>query len=157
MGCVLLHDTTLRDGEQMPRVVFSYKEKLELAERSAKFGSDFIDIMPSVSETEAKLTSELSGRYPGCVSASCRMKKEEIDLAARCGARQIVLIAPLSDIHITHKLRMTREKVLETCLEMTDYAKSAGLVVDVAGEDSTRADQLFVKEFLATLSGRMIH
>ena len=42
-------DTTPRDGEQMPGVVFSPKEKLKLAERIAGLGCDTIELMLSVS------------------------------------------------------------------------------------------------------------
>jgi len=147
-----IHDTTLRDGEQMPGVVFSYDEKLMLAKSSIEFGTDFIDIMPSVSEMEEKLTADLASRHKKNISATCRMKKEEIDAAARCGVKQIVLFAALSDIHLIHKRRITRQENLEQSLSMIRYAKDCGLVVDFAGEDCTRAQWDYLKGFLEAIS-----
>ena len=142
-----IHDTTLRDGEQMPGVVFSYDEKLMLAKSSIEFGTDFIDIMPSVSEMEEKLTADLASRHKKNISATCRMKKEEIDAAARCGVKQIVLFAALSDIHLIHKRRITRQENLEQSLSMIRYAKDCGLVVDFAGEDSQTNSAENVRKF----------
>ena len=47
---LIFMDTTLRDGEQMPGVVFSPEQKLSLAEKIIEIGVDFIDTMPVVSE-----------------------------------------------------------------------------------------------------------
>ncbi len=152
---VLIHDTTLRDGEQMPGVVFSYDEKLELAKRSVEFGSSFIDIMPSVSSNERDLTKELAVRYGRHVSASCRALKEDINLAHEIGIRQIALFAPLSDIQLIHQRKISREENLRASLELLDYADDLGLVVDFAGSDSSRADFQYLKYFLEEISDKI--
>ena len=55
-----IFDTTLRDGEQMPHVVFSKEQKLELAMLFSEFGVAYIDprcarfyhyIIPSIFRT----------------------------------------------------------------------------------------------------------
>ncbi len=152
---MLIHDTTLRDGEQMPGVVFSYEEKLRLAELAIDFGVDFIDIMPSVSASETELAQELASRHNKHISATCRARKEDIELAYKLGIRQIVLFSPLSDIHLLHKLRISREKNLRNSLEMIDYADRLGLCVDFAAEDCTRADWNYLKGFLSSISDKI--
>ncbi len=155
MENVCIHDTTLRDGEQMPGVVFSSEEKLKLAEKFIDFGVDLIDIMPAVSESEFGVTRNLAGSYPGKVSASCRLKKEDIDLTMRSGVKRITLFAPLSDIHLQKKLGVSREENLTRSEEMIDYAKSHGLMVDFAGEDSTRADIDYLLSFIKRVESRV--
>lgn len=155
MGNVLIHDTTLRDGEQMPGVVFSFEEKLTLAEKFIDFGVDLIDIMPTVSKTEFEVTKNLADFYPGKISASCRLKKEDIDLTMQTGVKRITLFTPLSDIHLEKKLRVSREENLMRSVEMIDYARYHGLKVDFAGEDSTRADMDYLLSFIKSVENRV--
>lgn len=155
VSAVKIHDTTLRDGEQMAGVVFSFEEKLKLAEKSMEFGTDLIDVMPAVSEAEFKITGELASRYGTKISAACRCKKSDIDIAIDAGASRIELISPLSDLHITQKLRITREENLANALKMIDYARGLGLIVDIAGEDASRADLEYLKLFLEAVDGKI--
>jgi len=155
MGNVLIHDTTMRDGEQMPGVVFSFEEKLLLAEKFIDFGVDIIDIMPTVSKTEFRLTKKLTGLYPGRVSASCRLKKEDVDITIQSSADRITLFTPLSDIHLKRKLRISREENLGRSEEMIDYARAHGLEVDFAAEDSTRADIDYLLSFIKSVENKV--
>ena len=155
MGNVLIHDSTLRDGEQMPGVVFSFEEKLNLAEKFIDFGVDMIDIMPTVSRTEFRLTKSLADFYPDKISASCRLKKEDADITMQSGVKRITLFTPLSDIHLERKLGISREENLRRSEEMIDYARSHGLKVDFAGEDSTRADMDYLLSFIKSVENKV--
>lgn len=79
------------------------------------------------------------------ICSYCRIRKEDIDLAIDCDVDSIHLVAPVSDLHITQKLKKTREDVLEMAAEMTEYAKQHGLIVELSGEDASRAELQFVK------------
>ncbi len=148
---IKIHDTTLRDGEQTPGVVFRPNEKIRLAKKAIEFGVDLIDVMPTVSDSEFRVTKELAAMFGEKVSATCRSKKEDIDLAISAGAKRATLFSPLSDLHITQKLRISREENIKRSVEMIDYAVSRGLIVDFAGEDATRADLGYLKEFLQAI------
>ena len=148
---IKIHDTTLRDGEQTPGVVFRPNEKIRLAKKAIEFGVDLIDVMPTVSDSEFRVTKELTAMFGKKVSATCRSKKEDIDLAISAGAKRATLFSPLSDLHITQKLRISREENIKRSVEMIDYAVSRGLIVDFAGEDATRADLGYLKEFLQAI------
>ena len=146
---VRVWDETLRDGEQMPGVVFSYDEKKELAEKSSKFGSDIISIMPSISPLEEELTRELCNSEIGYkINAMCRLDKTAIDLVKSCQAQRIFLFTSVSDIHLKYKLKTDKDSNLKKSLEFIDYAKSLGLIVDFGVEDATRANQKYLLEFM---------
>jgi len=145
---VLIHDTTLRDGEQMPGVVFTPDEKLALATKSIEFGTDLMDIMPAVSESEQRVTRRLAEMFPQKISATCRAKREDIELVAKLGVRRVTLFTPVSDIHLKYKLGISRDENLQRSLEIIDYARSFGMTIDFAGEDATRADRTYLNEFL---------
>jgi len=156
MGGVKICDTTLRDGEQAPGVVFGANEKIELAQKISDFGADIIDLMPVVSKTETMVAKELASRgLTAEISASCRLKKEDIENALDCGMSRIILFTPLSDIHLEHKLRISRTENIGRALEMIDLARSYGLKVDFAGEDTSRADHGYLMEFLGEIEGKI--
>ncbi|MCK5233427.1 MAG: homoaconitate hydratase [Candidatus Aenigmarchaeota archaeon] len=152
---IQIHDTTLRDGEQTPGVVFDFNEKIILAKKAIEFGVDIIDVMPIVSDSEFRVTKELAHLFGDKVSATCRAKKEDIDLAINAGAKRATLFSPVSDLHITQKLRISREENIKRSVEMIDYALSRGLIVDFAGEDATRADLGYLKEFLQAIHNKI--
>ena len=154
-GSCRIHDTTLRDGEQMPGVVLGFGEKIRLAEKIMEFGADLIDIMPVVSDSEFRVTKELADMFGKRVSATCRIVKSDIDIALDAGAGRVTLFAPLSDLHITQKLGSTREANLEKSLMMIDYAREHGLAVDFAGEDASRADLDYLGQFLKEIHNRI--
>jgi len=79
------------------------------------------------------------------ICSYCRIRKEDIDLAIDCDVDSIHLVAPVSDLHITQKLKKTRDDVLELAAGMTEYAKQHGLIVELSGEDASRAELGFVK------------
>jgi len=139
----------------MPGVVFDFDKKVKLAQKLVDFGANLLDIMPTVSEAEFRVTKELTGAFGSKVSATCRAKKEDINTAMAAGASRITLFAPLSDLHITQKLKITREENLKRALEMIDYAAAHGLAVDFAGEDSSRADAVYLRQFIGELQGKV--
>ena len=145
---VHIHDTTLRDGEQMPGVVFSRAEKLKLAEKFVEFGIDEIDIMPVVSSSESSVAAELSQRYPEVISATCRIRKEDIDQVRDLGIRKITLFAPLSDIFLNQKFGTGRRRNMRESVKCVEYASSLGLNVSFAGMDATRADFKYLLRFI---------
>src|SRR5207244_7280977 len=59
---------------------------------------------------------------------------------------EIGLLAPGSDLHIKHKLAMTRDQVKEAAVRETEYAVAHGVDVSFVTEDTFRADLDFVVE-----------
>ncbi len=145
-------DTTLRDGEQMPGVVFTPEQKIELAQKFSDFGVDVIELMPCVSSLEAETTKTIANAgLDAEITASTMIKKEHIDLAASCNVDSVTLFTPVSDLHLKAKL-MSREENIQKSLDAIDYAKNYGLKVNFAGEDSTRADIEYILEFIKKIS-----
>ncbi len=84
------------------------------------------------------------------ICSYCRIRKEDIDFALGCGVDSIHLVVPVSDLHIQQKLKKDRETVCSTAVEMTEYAKSHGLIVELSGEDASRADLDYLKSVYKT-------
>jgi len=152
---VRIIDTTLRDGEQMPGVVFSPKQKIELAVKFSDFGIDRIEIMPAVSEAERKVAKILCGMgLAQKLTASTMMRKDAVDMALDCGFEHITLFTPLSEIQLG-TIGMTPEENIRKSMEMADYALSHGLRVCFAGADTTRASPEYVSSFINSLARKI--
>jgi len=149
----LIFDTTLRDGEQMPSVVFKPEEKLELARKFDEFGVNYIDVMPIVSENEKNFVKRLlSEGLTAEITASCRAKKEDIDNSIACGVKRLTIFSSLSDLHLKYVMKTNREENLRKTLENIDYARSHGLKVDFSAVDSSRANRDYLKDFVEKTS-----
>lgn len=79
------------------------------------------------------------------ICSYCRIMKQDVDFALACDVDSIHLVAPVSDLHIQVKLRKDRETVRQMAIDTTEYAKEHGLIVELSGEDASRADMEFLK------------
>jgi len=144
-------DTTLRDGEQTPGVSLKPEQKLEIASKLAAIGIDVIEAgSAAASEGERsaiRLISEAG--LPSEICAYVRALQGDIDLAADYGAESVHLVIPVSDLHIAKKMRKTRKEVARMTFDAVAYAKERGLVVELSGEDASRADQEFLRELFS--------
>jgi D-citramalate synthase len=141
-------DTTLRDGEQTPGVSLTPTEKLEIATHLADIGVHVIEA-GSAAASAGERESIRSIADAGLAAECCtyvRALPGDIDLAADAGADSVHLVVPVSDLHISKKLRKTREQVCDMAWSAVEYAKSRGLIVELSGEDASRADQAFLAE-----------
>jgi D-citramalate synthase len=141
-------DTTLRDGEQTPGVSLNPDKKFEIANKLADVGIDVIEVgSAAASEGERdsiRLISEAGLSAEICTYV--RALHQDIDFAADYGADSVHLVVPVSDLHIVKKMRKTREQVAQMAYDAVEYAKSRGLIVELSGEDASRADQTFLQE-----------
>jgi (R)-citramalate synthase len=141
-------DTTLRDGEQTPGVSLNPDQKLEIATRLADIGVDVIEVgSAAASEGERnaiRLISEAG--LPAEICTYVRAVHQDIDFAADYGADSVHLVIPVSDLHIAKKMRKTRDQVASMAYDAIEYAKSRGLIVELSGEDASRADQAFLRQ-----------
>ncbi|MEN6443890.1 MAG: 2-isopropylmalate synthase [Methanoregula sp.] len=144
-------DTTLRDGEQTPGVSLNPNQKLEIATKLADIGVDVIEVgSAAASPGEREAIKVISGAgLPAEICTYVRALKQDIDFAADYGADSVHLVIPVSDLHIAKKMRKTRDDVAQMAWSAVEYAKSRGLVVELSGEDASRADQSFLQYVFA--------
>lgn len=148
---VRIFDTTLRDGEQTPGISLSPDQKLSIAKKLDALGVDAIEAgFPVISEGELKAVKIIANAGLSCdVAGLARTNKKDIDAAIDADLNYIHTFIATSDIHLEHKLKMTRDQALEKAIEAVEYGKSRGLQVEFSAEDATRTD----REFLKTIFG----
>ncbi len=135
-------DVTLRDGEQMPGVVFRPDEKLDIALRLDEIGVEVIEAgFPVVSKAEKNAVKEVCDLGLNAkISALSRSVKADVDAALDCGVDMISVFIATSELHLKYKLHMSCPEAIRCALDTVEYAKDHGLIVRFSAEDATRTD-----------------
>ena len=151
---VRIFDTTLRDGEQTPGISLSPDQKLAIAKRLDELGVDAIEAgFPVISQGELKAVKMITSEGLSCdICGLARTNKNDIDAAVNGGLDYIHTFIATSDIHLEHKLKLTRDQALEKAIEAVEYAKSRGLKVEFSAEDATRTDREFLKKVFSEVA-----
>ncbi|MBI3089297.1 MAG: 2-isopropylmalate synthase [Candidatus Tectomicrobia bacterium] len=147
---IYIFDTTLRDGEQSPGASMNIEDKLQMALQLERLGVDIIEAgFPIASNGEFEAVREISKVVRSCTIAGLsRSTRADIDrcweaLQDAAKPRLHTFIAT-SDIHMEHKLKMSREKVLQEVRESVAHAKQYCADVEFSAEDATRSDWDFL-------------
>ncbi|MEM0118009.1 MAG: hypothetical protein QXV32_06140 [Conexivisphaerales archaeon] len=138
---VILHDVTLRDGEQQARIVFKKDEKIDIARALAEAGVDRIEAgLPSVSKYDKEAIKEITRLKLGPkIYAFSRCMKSDVDNALDLDVDGLIMEIPSSDHLIKYGYGWTEDKAIELSVDATRYAHSHGLKVTFFTIDSTRA------------------
>ena len=146
IGEVRIFDTTLREGEQTPGVVFKLDEKIEIARQLDKLGVDTIEAgFPSSSEEEFKAVKAIANLgLQAEICALTRTLKSDVDQALKADVDAIHTFIGTSEWHVKYKLKMTPEQVIEKAVETVEYIKDHGVVCEFSCEDATRTDLNFL-------------
>lgn len=144
---ITIYDTTLRDGEQTPGVCFSLEDKLQIARKLDQFKIHQIEAgFPIVSEREKESVKAIANEgLDATILGLTRTKPADIDAALDCDVDGIITFVGTSDIHLDHKMHITRQDAINLCETAVDYAKDHGLFVAFSAEDATRTDIEFLK------------
>src|SRR3970282_2279688 len=149
---VRIFDTTLRDGEQSPGATMTSDEKLEVARALARLGVDVIEAgFPAASPDDLHAVRRIAesvgceatpGRpseKPPIICGLARATESDIDKAwegiKTARHPRIHTFLATSPIHREHKLRMTKEQVVERTRAMVAYARCYCPDVEFSPED----------------------
>ena len=137
----------MRDGEQTPGVALTKEKKLLIARALDEMGISIIEAGSAItSEGEREsIKAVANADLKAEICSYCRIVKSDIDHALECDVDSIHLVSPVSDLHIRTKIKKDRDVVREIAADVTEYAKDHGLIVELSGEDASRADLEFLK------------
>ncbi len=147
---IVIYDSTLRDGEQMPGISFSPEQKLALARKLDEIGIPEIEAgFPAVSKTEKETVKTIvKDGLNAKILVLSRLKKEDIDAAIYTDADIVLLFIASSPLHLKYKLHCTEQDIKSKIIESIDYAKDHGITPSFSTEDSTRTPINFLKELV---------
>jgi len=146
---ILVLDTTLRDGEQVPGAKLNLAEKIEIGRQLSLLGVDYIEAGFSSSSAgdfaAVQAIAREVGRAGGPgITALGRAVKSDIDAvyeSVRDAERPMIhIVLGTSGVHLEKKFRKTPEQVMQMGVDAVAYAKSLLPEVQYSPEDATRSD-----------------
>lgn len=151
---VLIFDTTLRDGEQAPGASMNEKEKLEIAYALDRMGVDIIEAgFPVISDGDFHGVEMVAKNVKNSIVCGlARSIKKDIDAAHQSlkSAKnpRIHVFLATSKIHMEHKLRKSKEEIIQMAIDAVKYAKSKVSDVEFSPEDASRSERDFLFKVL---------
>ncbi|HRZ82631.1 MAG TPA: 2-isopropylmalate synthase, partial [Candidatus Hydrogenedentes bacterium] len=152
---VHIFDTTLRDGEQSPGASMDEATKVQMALQLDRLGVDVLEAgFPIASQQEYDAVRRVAGAVKrASVAALARALDKDIERAASALEPAVrptlhTFIAT-SEIHMEHKLRMSRQQVLDNAGKAVALAKKLVSRVEFSAEDATRSDWDFLAQVTA--------
>ena len=154
MDTVGIFDTTLRDGEQSPGFSMNCEEKLRLARKLEQLGVDVIEAgFPIASPGDLEAVRAVAAEIKGCrVAGLARARQEDIARALRAlepaAKPRVHVFLATSDLHLKHKLRITRAEALSQVERTVRYARQNCEEVEFSAEDASRSDIEYLCEVM---------
>ncbi|MEL6340547.1 MAG: 2-isopropylmalate synthase [Myxococcota bacterium] len=162
---VRIFDTTLRDGEQSPGCTLTSSEKLDVARALSRLGVDVIEAgfpaaspddlaaVRAIAETVGCDTERAAGGQAPTICGLARATENDIrkawEAVEPATSSRIHTFLATSDVHLKHKLRMTRDEVLKQVDEMVRFAATLCPDIEFSPEDAGRSEPAFLYEVLA--------
>jgi homocitrate synthase NifV len=145
---IQINDTTLRDGEQAAGVAFNIDEKIAIALFLDQLGVHELEVgTPAMGSEEAAaiatlcnldLKAQLIGWNRAVIS--------DIQASIDCGLQRVHISVPVSEVQIAAKFQGQWRKMLEQLRDVILFAIDRGLTVAIGGEDSSRAEDVFLTD-----------
>jgi 2-isopropylmalate synthase len=151
---VIIFDTTLRDGEQVPGCQLNTIEKIEVAQALEALGVDVIEAgFPISSPGDFKSVVEISKAVSNpIICALTRAVKKDIEVAADAlqyaKRKRIHTGIGVSDFHIKYKIKTTPEEILKRAADAVKYAKKFVEDVEFYAEDAGRSENAFLAKVI---------
>jgi 2-isopropylmalate synthase len=152
MDRIHIFDTTLRDGEQSPGFSMNRDEKLRLARQIEELGVDVLEAgFPIASPGDLEAVRAVAAELKHCrVAALARARQDDVDAALRglepAAKPRLHLFLATSDLHLKHKLRISRAEALEQIAKMVRFGAAHCENVEFSAEDASRSDIGFLCE-----------
>ena len=130
MRKVDIFDTTLRDGEQSPGCSLNAAEKLEIAHQLARLGVDVIEAgfaasSPGDFAAIKAIAEQVKGPVITALARGVRSDVEAVAEAVKAAERpRIHIVVSASDIHLQHKMRKSKDEVLQMGIDSVRLARN---------------------------------
>ncbi len=154
MNKIIIFDTTLRDGEQVPGCKLNTKEKVELALDLEHLGVDVI---------EAGFPISSPGDFSSVVQISKNVKNVTVCALTRAVEKDIQVAGDAlkyakhprihtgigtSDLHIKSKFNSTREEILGRAIQCVKWARKYTDNIEFYAEDAGRTDNEYLAKVI---------
>ncbi len=154
MDKIIIFDTTLRDGEQVPGCKLNTKEKIELALELESLGVDVIEAgFPISSPGDFSSVEQISKNINNAtVCALSRAVQKDIEVAAKAlryaKRPRIHTGIGTSDFHIKSKFNSNQKDILQRAIQGVKWARNFTDDVEFYAEDAGRTDNEYLAKVI---------
>jgi len=137
---VMIHDVTLRDGEQTPGVAWKEDERVLLAQALDEIGIHRIEVgMPIISEDIRRATKKLTSmNLKAEIEPLARMHVDDINICLDCGVKSVGVEISLNPYVLRYAMDLSFDQALERIVKVVHYARQNRMKVNFHGWDSGR-------------------
>ncbi len=154
MEKIVIFDTTLRDGEQVPGCKLNTKEKVQLALRLEELGVDVLEAgFPISSPGDFNSVEQISKNIKNAtVCALSRAVQKDIEVAAQAlkyaKRPRIHTGIGTSDFHIKSKFNSNREDILKRAVQCVTWARNYTDDIEFYAEDAGRTENEYLAKVI---------
>jgi len=150
---VLVHDVSLRDGEQTPGVVFTTQDRIELAQVLSELGIDRIEFgMPIASKDIYEAFEEiLKMNLQAEIVSFCRAHPDDLDLTIKLGAKSAIIEHIVNPYMLRHVYNLDHQATVDRCAGALKIAKENGIKASFMGWDASRTSLDYLKRLYSDI------
>lgn len=146
-------DTTLRDGEQQPGIIFTKDEKVAIAKRLDQAGVQRIEAgTPAALEEDAEAIREITSMgLKADIYAFVRNMVKDMELANSCGVDGVIAELVGSEHLLKVGQRWDVDRAIKTAREATTAGHEMGMKITFFPADSSRADLNYLIDLVGSV------
>lgn len=154
MDKIIIFDTTLRDGEQVPGCKLNTKEKIELALKLENLGVDVIEAgFPISSPGDFSSVEQISKTITDTtVCALSRAVEKDIEVAGHAlkyaKRPRIHTGIGTSEFHIRSKFNSNQKDILQRAVQCIKWARNFTDDIEFYAEDAGRTENTYLAEVI---------
>jgi isopropylmalate/homocitrate/citramalate synthase len=151
---VRIHDVTLRDGEQAPRIAFPPDEKLFIAQALDRLGVHSIEPGLTATEEDRQVIRTLTGMgLKSKIVPLCRVKPEDVKACLDLHPDGVLLEISINPFLLRDVYNKSPEKLIDEVVEYAAAFRKQGMYVEFMGWDAFRIPDFgYLERFFSTLA-----
>lgn len=153
---ILIEDTTLREGEQMARVVFTEAQKRAILDGLMRARVPYAEVgIPVMGAAELRDLLNLIRDYkePMLIGWN-RGMRSDLEHSARAGFKGVHIGIPTSEAHLKGQLKKDTNWVLDIACELVEFCRKEGMeIISVSAIDMSRSRIEFLQAYAKALEG----
>ncbi|MBK8595386.1 MAG: hypothetical protein IPN83_07320 [Holophagales bacterium] len=145
---VLIHDVTLRDGEQAPRIAFTPEEKILIALELDKLGVHSIEPgLPATPEDQEVIKKLMGMGLRSKIVPLCRVKEGDVKTCVDLMPDGVLLEIAISPYFLRDVYKKTPEGLVDEVAEYAKEFRRLGRYVEFMGWDAFRVPADYFEKF----------